>query len=235
MPHTKENELADLLKGQSDLMQEVYSLLEKEEKQDELVRAAIRSSYKPAVNQLQGLEQRRIFSNEAIRRTCIKYRLRFLPAGRFKGPVPHQAIAAVRQLEQWAGRPVKGFMILAPAGRFKLCDCDADPILFVPLANGQFYMVHRWGRDMHPLRAVWGWPVRSLWHVVACAFTLALLLGALAPTTWLTPEPGAPWWGLYRFGAIFCACMLVGAACSFGWLAFFGQTSREAWNSNTFN
>mgnify|MGYP001255428080 CR=1 FL=1 len=235
MNQAKEDELIDLLRGQSALLQEAYSVLEQEEKQDQLVWASIRSNLKKDENDLPPLDPARLFDLDSIRNICVKYRLRFLPSGRFKGPIPQEAVMAVRQVERQAGKPVKGFMIMAPAERFQLCDSDADPMLFIPVGNNNYYLLHRWGRDMHPLRAWMGWPVRHWPNLVITALAFVLLLGALAPTSWLTVDPGAPWWGTYRFGAIFCTAMLVGAATSFGWFAFFGQFSKEAWNSKTFN
>lgn len=235
MPNAKEDELLSLLRGQGEVIQEVYSVLEAEEKKDALVRASILSSLEPGGNRIPGVNMARIFHEEDIRRVCVKYRLRFLPAGRFKGAIPHEAVIAVRQLEAKAGATLKGYKIMAPAKRFRLCDTDADPFLFVPVGGDCYYLVHKWGRDMHPLRAVWTWPVRNWLNLVATTAVLAALLGAIMPTAWITPVPDAPWWGGYRFGAFFWAAMVVGAASSFSWFAFYGQFSDQAWKSKTFN
>ena len=32
---------------------------------------------------------------------------------------------------------------------FRLKNTD-DPLLFVPLGNSYFYLVHKWGNDLHP-------------------------------------------------------------------------------------
>ncbi|MCO6483469.1 MAG: hypothetical protein J5I62_11835 [Flavobacteriales bacterium] len=235
MADIKEEELASILKGEGAVIQELYAILEQEEKEDAIVRAVIRSTFHEEINPATGLAPHRLFSREVIRRTCIKYRLRFLPSGRFKGPIPSQAVTAVRHLEKRTGMPAKGFMILAPAGRFKLSDCDADPMLFVPVGEDLYYLVHRWGRDMHPLRAVTAWPVRNWPQFVATSFVAALLIGALIPTAWVAAKADASWWGSYRLGAFFCTAMLVGAITSYCWWAFFGQFSRDAWDSKTFN
>ncbi|MBP8824546.1 MAG: hypothetical protein KBH07_12970 [Flavobacteriales bacterium] len=235
MARTKVDELTSLLRGQGAVMQETYSILEQEEKQDQLVRAAIHASLKHRRNQLDGLDPERMFGLEDIRRTCIKYRLRFLPSGRYKGRLPAQAVQAVRHLEHEMGKPVHGFMMLAPAQRFQLCDSDADPVLFIPLSNGSYYLLHRWGRDMHPLRAVLGWPVRNWAHLVGTVTVFAVVLAALLPTRLLASDPMADWWGLHRFGAFVCIASLAGAATSLCWFTFFGQFSAEAWRSKHFN
>jgi hypothetical protein len=235
MPHGEDNELVSLLKGQGAIMQEVFSILEAEEKKDDLIRAAIGSSLKPADNRMAGLDPSRIFNEADIRKICVKYRLRFLPAGRFKGVLPLEAVYQVRQLEERSGSPLRGYMMLAPASRFKLCDRDADPMLFLPLGGGSHYLVHRWGKDMGPWRVLTGWPVRGPMQLAITVLLVSAILAALIPTGWLTAEPGAGWWGGYRFGAFFCTLMFACAATAFSWFTFFGQFSSEAWNSKTFN
>lgn len=235
MPHTREDELFGILRGQGSVLQEVYSILEDEEKKDELLRAAVLSSMTHRVNHVAGLDPSRIHGAGDIRRACVKYRLRFLPAGRFKGDIPREAILALRQLEECADAPLVGFQIMAPAKRFRLCDSDADPLLFIPVGEASYYLVHHWGRSISPLRAVLGWPVRSWKHLVATVLIASILIGAATPSSWLVADPAVGWWGGHRLMAIFSTTMFLCAATAFGWLAFFGQFSEEAWDSKTFN
>ncbi len=235
MSHTREDELASLLRGQGAVMQEVYSILEKEEKKDDLALAAIHSSMQARQNCIHELDPSRLFDVEDIRKNCVRYRLRFLPAGRFKGAIPREAVYALRQLEARADAPLRGFMIMAPAKRFQLCDGDSDPLLFVPLGNGQYYLVHQWGRELHPWRAALGWPVRGWLQLTITVLVLSALVSALVPTAWLSPDPAAPWWGMHRFGAFFSTTMIICAATAFSWFTFFGQFSKDAWDSKTFN
>ncbi|MEO7082245.1 MAG: hypothetical protein ABIY71_11985, partial [Flavobacteriales bacterium] len=208
---------------------------EKEEKKDDLVRAAIHSSMKVRENRIPGLDPSRLFDVEDIRANCVRYRLRFLPASRFKGIIPREAVYAVRQLEDRTEAPLGGFMIMAPAKRFQLCDRDSDPLLFAPLGNGKYYLVHQWGRELHPWRAALGWPVRGWMQLTITVLFLSALFSALVPTAWLSSDPAAPWWGIHRFSAFFSTTMLVCAATAFSWFAFFGQFSEDAWDSKTFN
>ena len=235
MLHPKEERLAQLLRGQESIIQQTYSILEEEQKKDDILRAVVGTTLKCQENNIHGLDPSRIFDVEDIRRTCVKYRLRFLPAGRFKGHIPNEAIYAIRQLEAHAGTLVQGFKIMAPAKRFKLCDCDADPLLFVPIGGGSYYLVHQWGRELSPWRAVLGWPLRGMGHLIATVLITAAMIAAFTPTAWLTLDPGAGWWGGHRIYAFFSTSLLLCAGTAFGWLAFFGQFSKEAWDSKTFN
>ncbi len=235
MSNTREDELIGLLRGQGSIVEEVYSILEEEEKKDDLLRAAVLSSLKHQENSVVGLDPLRIYDVEDIRRACVKYRLRFLPAGRFKGHIPKEAIYALRQLEARSDTHLNGFKIMAPAKRFRLCDCDADPLLFIPVGGGSYYLVHQWGRSISPLRAVTGWPVRNWKNLVVTVLLASVLIGSFTPSSWLIADPTVAWWGGHRVMAIFSTMMLLCAATAFGWLAFFGQFSEEAWDSKTFN
>lgn len=235
MPNTREDELLGLLRGQGSIVQEVYSILEDEEKKDELLRAAVLSSMTHRENNVAGLDPSRTYDVEDIRRACVKYRLRFLPAGRFKSDIPRGAIHALRQLEDRSDAPLGGFKIMAPAKRFRLCNCDADPLLFLPVGGGSYYLVHQWGRSISPWRALAGWPVRNWKNLVATVLIASVIIGALTPSSWLVADPTVSWWGGHRLMAIFSTTMFLCATTAFGWLAFFGQFSEEAWNSKTFN
>ncbi len=235
MSRTHEDELSGLLRGQAVIVQEVYSILEEEQKKDELLRAAVLSSMKHRENRVAGLDPLRTYDVEDIRRACVKYRLRFLPAGRFKGNIPREAIYTLRQLEARSDAPLGGFKIMAPAKRFRLCDGNADPLLFIPVGGGSYYLVHQWGRSLGPWRAVTGWPFRNWKNLVVTVFLASVIIGALTPSIWLSADPTVPWWDGHRLMAVFSTTVILCAATAFGWLAFFGQFSEEAWDSETFN
>lgn len=233
---TRDNDRLELLlRGQGDILQQVYGILESEQKRDDAMEAHVLSSLKPGTNVVLGAEPWRVFHIDEIRNCCVKYRLRFLPAGRFKGKLPMQALYELRQLEGRTVMPLEGFMIMAPAKRFKLCDCDADPMLFVPLGDDQYYMVHRWGSDMKPWRAAMGWPVRGWKELTITVLVVGLIVGALLPTSFLSTDPTATWWGGNRLFGLFWTTTFLAACTVFSWFSFFGQFSTEAWNSKTFN
>lgn len=235
MESTREQDLIRILKGQERVIQEVYSILEEEEKKDDILRAVIHSSLKRRENRIHGLDPARIFDVEDIRRTCLRYRLRFLPSGRFKGNIPVEALHAVRHLEARSETPIGGFRIMAPAKHFQLCDCDSDPLLFVPVGSGSYYLVHQWGREMNPLRAFLAWPVRNAKHLIATVLAFALVLASLIPTAWLTTDVASGWLVTNRLAAFTCITLMTCAVTAFSWFAFFGQFSEECWDSKTFN
>ncbi|MBL7950747.1 MAG: hypothetical protein JNM62_03405 [Flavobacteriales bacterium] len=233
--HTERERLERLLLGQQNILAEVHLLLADEQKQDDLLRAMVFSSTEEKTVRLSSMDPERIFHREAIRDTCVRYRLRFLPAAYFKGPLPHQAVHALRVLERKADGPIRSFMIMAPPSRFKLCDSEADPLLFVPVGDDRFYLVHKWGNDLAPYRSLVNWPLRSPLTLAIVVLMVAFALAALVPTSLLTTEPGVGHWGTHRFVMMFWSTMVCASFTVFGWFAFFGQFSKEAWNSRYFN
>lgn len=233
--HKERERLERLLRGQADLMQEVHLLLGSEQKHDDLLRAAVLSSSGRDIVHLSRVDPDRVFHLNSIRTLCVRYRLRFLPGGLFKGPIPNTAIRALRDLERVAEEPLKGFMVMAPSARFKLCDSEVDPLLFVPLGNDRYYLVHKWGTDVSWTRAVVNWPLREVLTLATTVLVLGSMLGLLIPTGWVTTSPDAGFWGAHRVLAMFWSAMVTASFTVFGWFAFFGQFSSEAWNSRYFN
>ncbi|MBX2973384.1 MAG: hypothetical protein KF797_09790 [Flavobacteriales bacterium] len=233
--HTERERLERLLRGQADLLQEVHLLLGAEQKHDDILRASVLGSMGERPVHITGADPDRIYHRDSIRALCIRYRLRFLPGGLFKGTLPNTAIHALRALERKSPAPLTGFMVMAPASRFKLCDSEVDPLLFVALGNDRYYLVHKWGRDLSPMRAVLNWPLRNVASLSATVLVLACVLALLIPTALVTSLPDAAYWGAHRVFAMVWSAAVCASFTVFGWFAFFGQFSAEAWNSRYFN
>ena len=107
------------------------------------------------------LDTSKIYHIDQIKDICIDYRLRFLDARLFKGKIPNSAIDKVKHLEEVHETELKGFRIMAPSKLFKLEDKD-DPLLFAPIGNEYFYLIHKWGNDLHPLRKILVWPFKGI-------------------------------------------------------------------------
>jgi len=232
---TDQNRLEGILLGQQVLVDEVHLWLAEEQKRDDIVRAVVRGSRGERIAPLRDIDPKRVFGLSDIKSICVRYRLRFLDAGLFKGELPPQAVLAVRTLERECGEPLRGFKVMAPAARFRLCDCEADPLLFVPLGGDRYYLLHKWGRDIKWHRALAGWPFRSPVHLGAAVLLLAVLLTALVPTALVTTDPQAGFWGAHRLLLFFWSASVLASFTVFAWFAFFGQFSDRAWDSRYFN
>lgn len=232
--HTERERLEQVLLGQSELMFQVHLWMEEEQKRDDIIRALVSSSRKQIPVPAKGLDKARIFSASAIERMCVKYRLRFLPGGLFKGEVPAQAVLAVRALEREVGEAVTSFMVMAPAERFKLCDSEVDPLLFVPIGEQRYYLVHKWGHDLSTLRSVAYWPVRDPMNLFVTILFCAVAFAAVLPSSLISAD-ATNYFSASRLFLVFWSIMVFGGFATFGWFAFFGQFSKDAWNSRYFN
>ncbi len=126
------------------------------------------------------LETEKIYHLEQIKKICIDYRLRFLDSKYFKGKLPKEAIYAVKTIEKKHQTELKGFKIIAPSKLFKLENAD-DPLLFAPIGNDYFYLIHKWGNDLHPLRKIMMWFFKSFENLLILTFLVSLLLTFMVP------------------------------------------------------
>lgn len=129
--------------------------------------------------ELNHLDADRIFSIDDIRELCIQYRLRFLDASRFANEIPEEAFQEIRKIQRDEQKNLNGFKIVAPASMFHLIQKDKDPMLFLDMGNGKYYLIHKWGKDLKIWRKWLVYPMRSfetfLATLVACAFIGAIL------------------------------------------------------------
>ena len=84
---------------------------------------------------------------DQIREVCIQYRLRFLDIKYFKNDLPESAHQAIQDIETNHGTVLADFKVMAPSVLFRLERKD-DPLLFVPMGNNYYYLVHKWGNDI---------------------------------------------------------------------------------------
>jgi hypothetical protein len=227
--------LEAVLLGQQRVLDEVHGILAAEEDHDNLLRAVVKSAKGDKPQHVPGVDPARIFHINAIRAACMKYRLRFLDAALFKGELPGEAIVAIRSLERRSGSPLTSFKIMAPGERFRLCDSEVDPLLFVPIGGDRYYLVCKWGNDLKWYRALLGWPFRSAAHLAATVALLAVVMALALPNWLLTADPQASWMGMHRFLGLLWSGSVLASFTVFGWFAFFGQFSADAWNSRYFN
>ncbi|MAN59671.1 MAG: hypothetical protein CMC08_07530 [Flavobacteriaceae bacterium] len=172
----------------------------------------------------------RIFHKNDIKKLCIVYRLRFVDAHYFRGTFPDEAISQIKQLEEQHQTTLSDFMIVAPAKRLKLENAD-DPLLFAPMGNDYYYLVHKWGNDLHPLRKWLMWPYRSFDNLLFTVFIVSLILTALTPmhlfTKHVTPQE-------YLLMAFFMFKAVGGVVLFYGFAK--GKNFNSAiWNSNYYN
>lgn len=154
-----------------------------------------------SVNQFDfdALETHRIYHIDQIKKVSIQYRLRFLDSKFFKGTIPDEAQAAVARLETTHRTTLADFKIMAPSIMFRLAKTD-DPLLFAPMGNDYFYLIHKWGNDLHPLRRLRMWPFMNIWNLLLMLLVVSGVLTSLTPLSIFTKNPDSTsFWMLYFF------------------------------------
>lgn len=121
------------------------------------------------------LDSQKIFHLNAIKNTCITYRLRFLDLKYFKNKLPELAYSKIEELEAQHNTRLDGFKIMAPSKLFKLEKAD-DPLLFVPLGNNYFYLIHKWGNDLSSTRKLLVMPFKNLNNLLVTTFVSSIIL-----------------------------------------------------------
>lgn len=164
------------------LIRDVYEILNKDRLRENEIKNRIAEKPLSAENSFHFdlLETSKIYHLEQIKKICIDYRLRFLDSRYFKGKIPGEAFEEIQQLEDKHGIELQGFKIMAPSKMFKLEDKD-DPLLFAPIGNGYYYLIHKWGNDLHPLRKLFAWPFKNISNLAAVVLLLSYLITMLIP------------------------------------------------------
>jgi hypothetical protein len=181
-----------------------------------------------------GLTEDRIFQLEHIKELAIKYRLRFLSTKHFKKDFPQEAISKIKEIENTAGQEVSALMILAPASMYKLQDANTDPLLFAPLADGRFYLIHQWGGDLSWYRAVLAWPLAKLPNLIATIAAISMLIALAMPVSIMSAESDR-YFNFYRIAFFAWNILFISGFASYFWFATHQKFSVNAWNSKHFN
>ena len=141
----------------------------------------------------------KIYHLEQIKKVSIDYRLRFLDLKFFKNKLPQEALDTIQSLESAHDTQLGSFKIMAPSALFRLEKTD-DPLLFVPLGKDYYYLVHKWGNDLHPLRKVLMWPFKNVWNLMLAVFAFSWVLTELTPMGLFTQTPdSSSYWMLLFF------------------------------------
>lgn len=133
------------------------------------------------------LESSEIYHIDQIEKICVNYRLRFLDSKYFKGKLPYEAISKIKTLEETHETSLKGFKIMAPSKLFKLENAD-DPLLFAPIGNDYYYLIHKWGNDLSPFRRFLMWPFKTFENFMCFVLFSALICTFLVPSGFFMSE-----------------------------------------------
>lgn len=217
----------------SHILTEVHQVLRKNEQERAGIKTRLSNSgdhTNPSLK-LELLDGEAIFHLNDIRKMCVDYRLRFLDSSYFKGEIPEEAISKIRRIEKEHDTSLTKMKIMAPAKLLKLENAD-DPLLFASLGNDYFYLIHKWGNDLHPFRKLLMWPYKNFENLVFTIFILSVLLTALTPMRAFTKGAVSNQEYLLMFLFMFKA---VGGIVLFYGFAKGKNFNSAIWNSKYYN
>lgn len=163
-----------------DLKVMIQAIFDQKEAVKSRVKSALETPNKSYVNTLtfDALDFDKIFHIDSIKKLCINYRLRFLDTHLFKGEYPKELYSIIPNLENDHKIQLKDFKIMAPSKLFRL-KTKEDPLLFVPIGNGYYYLVHKWGDDLKSYRKILVWPFKNINTLIFTSIILSLLSTAI--------------------------------------------------------
>ena len=175
--------------SESDLLAEIKNIFDHNDRKDASIISQLQSSSGRDHNalNLDLLDSDRIFHVGHIKAICIDYRLRFLDSKLFKGSVPYEAAIKIKELEKEHKTVIEGFKIMAPSKLFKLENAD-DPLLFAPIGNGYYYLIHKWGNDLSPYRKLAVLPFKSFENLMILTALVSFFASFLVPKGLLSIE-----------------------------------------------
>ena len=229
-----------LIKVKSDinLLNSVNELLDndivKESVIEENITKSISKNYSAEINTF---SKEDVFNIEAIKKIAIQHRLRFLPTKYFKNEIPKEAIFKIKEIEKANNLTVEHFFILAPSQAFDLEDCNKDPLLFIPLKNKNYLLVHQWGDDLGWIKKAMALPLQSIESMFVTVGITAFLIAAFTPT-WLIlngAEVDMGYFGYHRIAWFLYSFIML---CSLSTFMCFSQNiypSEYQWDKKTYN
>lgn len=213
---------------EKDLLLQVQNILNEEQEKEGLILKELTSGTDDRTNafNINELDPDRIYHLEDIKTICIDYRLRFLSSRYFKGAIPPEGLIEIKTLEKKHRTSLKGFKILAPSRLFKLENPD-DPLLFSPIGNGYYYLIHKWGNDLHPLRKLLVLPFRNLENLIATVLIVSWIATKMLPLELFSPDHDpAIFWLLYML-----VFKMIGSIVIFYGFALGKNFNTQIWNS----
>ncbi|MEO0059846.1 MAG: hypothetical protein RLZZ312_1493 [Bacteroidota bacterium] len=168
--------------SENDLLLEIKALFDRDENDRNIIKSKLKSESSTKHNDFDFdlFETDNIFHLQQIKNICVDYRLRFLDSSLFKNEIPEEAISKIKNLETTHNSDLGGFKIMAPSKLFHLKNYD-DPLLFVPIGNDYFYLIHKWGGELNPFRKLAVRPFRNLSSFFALLLVISMLIAFITP------------------------------------------------------
>ena len=141
----------------------IKNIWTKEDSKKDRITQSLKDANNGSFNKLkfEEMETKNIFHKDTIKKICVRYRLRFLDSNLFKGEYPKNITKIISDIEKKHNTNLNNFMIMAPSKLFKIKSPD-DPILFIPIGNDYYYLIHKWGEEFNYFRKLLVLPFKNI-------------------------------------------------------------------------
>ncbi len=171
-----------------------------------------------------------VYHPSEIKQIAIQYRLKFLETKYYKPEIPYEALMIIKELNKQNRKDIKSFKILSTAESFVKNNTDQCSLLFAKTNEENYYLVHKWGKDLPWLRKFLFIPLRTFENLVITVVLSTLILCLLLPTRLITLDHTATYWSGYRAAAFFHLLIF-----NFGVTVYFTFTLAKNFSSAVWN
>jgi hypothetical protein len=173
-----------------------------------------------------------IFRPEEIKKIAINYRLRFVNSQCSKKEFPYEAVLKIEHLNKTHKKALNGFKLLSTAEFFKDKNNNDCALLFAPTNLGNYYLVHKWGKEYKWNRSIVNWPLRNIETIFVTLIVTTLLITLSLPTYLITLDRKATYWCAYRIGIFFHLFIFNMGVTAYVTFAFSKNLSSGVWNND---
>jgi hypothetical protein len=220
------------------LIHEVKSILSFSERREQEVLAHFSNGASIATGKNSNFKlagKNRNYTQEDIRDSGIRYRLRFLSSKLYAGVIPIEVINTIKSLEHIHSEEKIELFILAPASFFLLQNQYCDPLLFYKRADGRYQLICQWGSPIPWYRSILRYPYRDFKSLVISALLFGLTVAVFCGLAGFCNDPNLMKSILYKVPIVILSSGVFSTLALCYGLVTYTDFSEDNWNSTYFN
>jgi len=173
-----------------------------------------------------------VFKLSEIKEIALTYRLRFADSQCYRFEFPYESVLKIEYLDSVFNKSLKGFKVLSTGGFFKDEKNTDSALLFAPTSSGNYYLVHKWGKELKWYRKYINWPLKNIENLFISLLVLTLIVAISLPISWITYDSSVPYWCNYRIGIFFHLFIFNMGFTAYFTFAFGRNLGTMNWNSD---
>lgn len=180
----------------------------------------------------QFLNKVNLFSLHEIKQICITYRLKCLDSRFYKAEIPYEAVLKIKNLNDNFQKELKQFKVLGSGEAFSEKG-DGALYLFSKTNNGNYYLIHTWGKAFNWTRKLKYWPLQYFENLFVSIAFFTLILTLSLPTGFISLDETVGYWSGFRIAAFFHLLIFNMGVTAYIGFAFSKNFSSSVWNQSS--